>query len=167
MLACVLLYVQGWVVARKFDPEAIRVMERFVGKGLEGGFTAASTIRIPLAEGVTAQDAAHAMGERAAAHGMGAVERLTLQEEDSLRLEIIAFLPPDIPPLLLGEDWALATHIPYRVVLYWDGVRGWLAAMDPGLFVHGLRSTDPELKSRMVLAKDRLLDIMAAGANGD
>jgi len=111
-------------------------------------------------------NAADAMKKRAASHGMGVVERLIVQEEKPRRLEIVAFLPSDIPPSLLGENWALATHIPYRVVLYWDGARGWIAATDPALFAHGLRSLDPELKSRMVQAKDRLLDVMAAGANG-
>ncbi|MBT8420417.1 MAG: hypothetical protein KJO08_06100 [Gammaproteobacteria bacterium] len=166
-----MLYIQGWMVVRKLDPNATQVMGSFIEKTLGSDFAAASTIKIPLSDGITIKNAVHAMKQRAMGHGMKLVDRLKLHKEVTEKtrpyLEVFSFQAPKINPLILGYNWEIATYMPYRIALYQDkGERAWLATMDLGLLIHGAQEFEPDFKSQMIAVKDQLLDIMAAGATG-
>lgn len=177
LIGSVVLYIQGWMATRKLDPDAIRVWGHLVETAIESNFAAASIIKIPLGKEVTIQEAARAIKQRAISHGMKSIGQLRLHEgtpstgkkaQKSPYLKIFIFHAPETGSLILGhDDWELAAHMPYRIVLYrGEGDGAWIAAMDPGLLIHGARELEPELKSGMTVLKDRLLDVMAAGASG-
>jgi hypothetical protein len=107
------------------------------------------------------------MKQRAISHGMKPAGRLALHKEipsategtTRQHMEIFSFHAP--------TNWDFAAYMPYRIALYRDKEeRAWLATVDLGLLIHGVQELEPKLKLQMIATRDRLLDIMAAGASG-
>ena len=144
-------------------------MGNFIGKVLKSNFASAGTIKIPLAEGVTAKHAASSMEQQALSYGMKLTDHSVLAAPEktiptmengqpSPYLEIFLFHKPVLAQLVSKDNWDFAPYMPCKILLYQDkDKRFWLATMNLGALIYGIRHIEPELKSQMIKVKDQLL----------
>lgn len=177
LLATVLaaaVYVQGWRAAQDLDPRASQVFGELVRGSLEQDVASANVVRMPLADGVTRKDAVTSMELRANARNIKLVGRLPYYKEMRARtgaeypyLEIFQFCDALTAAALLDYNPDFVAYMPCSIALMEDAQgRAWLVTMNLDLLVHGGPEMSPELKSKVLLIKEGILDIMAAGATG-
>ena len=168
------MYYQGWVTVQRFDPKATQVMGQFVRRVLDSDVASAMVLKMPLAEGVTVDQAIEAMKSRANELDIRLVSRLPFSKEVRRvtgepypYLEIFMFCDPLTAAGLLDYNPDFVAYMPCRIALYEDPEgQAWLSTMDLDLLIHGGKEIDPALKVRVLAVKEGLMEIMVAGANG-
>jgi uncharacterized protein (DUF302 family) len=174
MAAVGFIYHQGWVAVQRFDPKATQVMGEFVREVLDSDVASATVLKMPLADGVSIEQAIEAMTSRANALDIRLVSRLPFSEE--MRrvtgqpypyLEIFMFRDPLTAARLLDFNPDFMAYLPCRIALYEDpDGQAWLSTMDLDLLIYVGREMDPALKVKVLAIKEGLMEIMVAGANG-
>jgi uncharacterized protein (DUF302 family) len=135
---------------------------------------AESVIGIPLADGVTPDDAIESMKLRANALNIKCVGHTPLWEEykalgltDIRRTEIFQFCDATIAKKLLDYDINFLAYMPCRVGLIQDqDDEYWLITMNLNVFLT-TSNLPKELYDLAMKVRDDLEVIMEAGANGD
>ncbi len=167
-------YFQGWRATQRFDPKATQVMADFARRAIESNVASASVVKMPLADGVSAKQAAAAMIQRATQRNIELLNRLAFDKEVRARtgkpypyVEIFQFCDPLTAAALLEYNQDFVAFMPCHIAMYEDPAgKYWLITMNLDLLIHGGPELDPELKSRVLALKEGILDIMAAGAAG-
>lgn len=145
----------------------------------EGGKAAAkldlaqTVVRMPLAQGVSMDDAVEAMKIRANNLNMKLVGELPLSKQleamgvKSRRTEIFQFCDPLTAKKMVEANLDFAAYLPCRITLVEDAKgQGWLVMMDLDLLIEGGKLS-PQLKQEAVKVRDTLTEIMRAGAKGE
>jgi uncharacterized protein (DUF302 family) len=132
-----------------------------------------TVIKIPLADGVSFDDAVVSMKLRANIHNMKLVAELPLSKQieamgkKALRMEIYQFCDPLTAQRMVEANINFAAYLPCRIALVEDEKgQGWLVMMNLDMMLNGATLTD-DLKIQAMKVRDTLMDIMQAGANGD
>lgn len=129
---------------------------------------------MPLAKGVSPDDAVQSMKLRANLLNMHLVAELPLSRQvsaitgkPSQNVTIFQFCDALTARRMLDDNLAFAAYLPCRIALVEDARgRGWLVMMDLDMILDAA-DRSPGLKARALEVRDKLEDIMRAGANGD
>lgn len=132
-----------------------------------------TVVKMPLAKGVSPDDAAQSMKLRANLLNMLLVAELPLSKQVSAitgrpspYVTIFQFCDALTARAMLDDDVDFAAYLPCRIALVEDGKgRGWLVMMDLDMVLK-IADLKPALKAKAIKVRDELLDIMRAGADG-
>ena len=132
-----------------------------------------TVIQVPLADGVTMDDAVASMKLRANALNFKLVAHLPLYKElqsmgvDSQRIEIFQFCDARIAKAMIDFDPNFAAYLPCRITLMEDAEgHPLLVTMKLDLYINSA-NLPPELHAQAVKVRDAIASIMQAGAEGD
>jgi uncharacterized protein (DUF302 family) len=132
-----------------------------------------TVVKLPLAKGVSMDDAVMSMKARANELNMKLVAELPLSKqivamgETSRRIEIFQFCDPLTAKKMVEYDLHFAAYLPCRITLVEDAKgQAWLIMMNLDLFL-GDPNLTPSLKTSAIQVRDTLNAIIKAGANGD
>lgn len=132
-----------------------------------------TVLKMPLAEGVTADDAIESMKLRANALNFKLVAHLPLSQQlismgiESKRVEIFQFCDAAIAHDMIAHDIDFSAYLPCRITLIEDrDGHVWLVTLDLDMVI---RTADlsPALLEKAINVRDTLREIMEAGASGD
>jgi len=134
---------------------------------------AQTVIKVPLADGVTPEDAIDSMKLRANVLNFKLVAHQPLSKElegmgiETTRMEIFQFCDPRIARRMVSHDINFAAYLPCRIAMVEDeNQQVWLVMMNLDMFI-GSANLPPELEKDALKVRDSLNEIMQAGANGD
>jgi uncharacterized protein (DUF302 family) len=133
-----------------------------------------TVVKMPLAKGVSLDDAAQSMKLRANLLNMQLVAELPLSRQVSAitgkpspHATILQFCDALTARKMLDYSLDFAAYLPCRIALVEDEKgQGWLVMMDLNLLIN-VSNLQPDLKAKAVEVRDMLENIMRAGANGD
>lgn len=133
---------------------------------------AQTVIKLPLAKGVSMDDAVEAMKIRANKLNIMLVAEMPLSRqiiamgEKSRRIDIYQFCDPLIAKKMVEYDIHFAAYLPCRISLVEDAKgQGWLVMMNLDIFIQDPK-LDPLLKADAIKVRDTLNEIIQAGAAG-
>ena len=134
---------------------------------------AQTVVKVPLAEGVSMDDAVDSMKLRANAINMKLVAEQPLYKEieamgqKSQRIQIFQFCNPLTAKEMVDYDINFAAYLPCRITLVQDQEgKPWLVMMNLDIFIEGAK-LPPKLKELAIKVRDDLNNIIHAGANGE
>ncbi|GAB6040013.1 DUF302 domain-containing protein [Endothiovibrio diazotrophicus] len=171
----VVVYLSGTEKLRDFDPRAAEVLSSFAKRFIESDMATAAVVRVPVAEGVTLEDAVESMKLRANLRNIKLVGEKPLHQQIEATTGqphryagIFEFCDAATAAKMLDYNPDYIAFMPCRIALFEDadGNR-WLETMNMDLLIHGGRELKPQLKESAVAIREGLYDIMQAGANGD
>ena len=132
-----------------------------------------TVVKMPLAEGVSLEDAVSSMKLRANIHNMKLVAELPLSKQvqamgkKARYMSIYQFCDPLVAQRMVEANINFAAYLPCRIALVEDNKgKGWLVMMNLDMMLQGATLTK-ELKVKATKVRDVLMDIMRAGANGE
>ena len=133
-----------------------------------------TVVKMPLAKGVSFDDAAQSMKLRANLLNMKLVAELPLSKQVAAitgkheRLATIyQFCDALTARKMLDYSLDFAAYLPCRIALVEDEKgQGWLVMMDLNLLINAA-NLQPDLKAKAIEVRDNLENIMRAGAVGD
>ncbi len=133
---------------------------------------AQTVIKLPLARGVSMDDAVEAMKIRANKLNIMLVAEMPLSKQviamgqKSRRIDIYQFCDPLIARKMVEYDIHFAAYLPCRISLVEDAKgQGWLVMMNLDIFIQDPK-LDPQLKADAIKVRDTLNEIIQAGATG-
>lgn len=135
---------------------------------------AKTVIKMPLAEGISMDDAIDSLKLRANALNMKLVGHQPLSEELKAmgepavkRMEIFQFCDPKIAKAMVEYNMDFAAYLPCRITLVEDDKgKGWLVMMDLDPFIQAAK-LPPKLQKKALKIRDSLKQIIMAGVNGE
>lgn len=166
--------VQG--IQAGFDPDAPRVYKELADRIIETRNGAEATVwKIPVEEGVSAEDVEEAMKFVANELNISNVGELPLYKDVEAKsgkpyrfVKIFMFCNSLTAALMLDYSDAFSAYLPCRVTLVEDKQgKLWLYALDMDLMIHGGEPLPAELKKEALHVKETILEIMKRGAAGD
>jgi uncharacterized protein (DUF302 family) len=133
-----------------------------------------TVLKMPLAKGVSPDDAVQSMKLRANLLNMHLVAELPLSKQvssitgkPSPYVTIFQFCDALTAREMLDYSLDFAAYLPCRIALVEDDKgRGWLVMMDLNMILN-IAHLNPTLKAKAIEVRDKLEDIMRAGASGD
>lgn len=133
-----------------------------------------TVVKMPLAKGVSLDDAGQSMKLRANLLNIQLVAELPLSKQVSAvtgkpspHATIYQFCDAMTARKMLDYSLDFAAYLPCRIALLEDEKgQGWLVMMDLNLLIN-VANLKPELKAKAIEVRDQLENIMRAGANGD
>lgn len=168
--------IMGFLLALAFTGPAVAGSDGST-KGMPEGMQAfdinQTVLKVPLAEGVSADDAIDALQSKAIALNMRFVAHQPLSKELELRgvetgrLEIFQFCNPSDAHKMVTHNIIFAAYMPCRIALVEDGDgQMWLMMMDLDMLINATR-LPPDLLEVAESVNETLKAIMYAGANGE
>jgi uncharacterized protein (DUF302 family) len=159
-----------------FDAKAPQVYMDMTKILLASGNGAEATVwKLPVAEGLSAQDVEETMRFVANEHNFKNVGELPLSDqvaamtgEDQRFWKIYMFCNPLIAAKMIDYSDAFSAYLPCRIALVEDKAgQLWLYTLNMDMMIHGGAELPPELFEEASQVKEIILDIMNRGAEGD
>jgi uncharacterized protein (DUF302 family) len=132
-----------------------------------------TVLRMPVAEGVSLDDAIESMKLRANALNFKLVAHQPMHKElaalgvQSPRIEIFQFCDAGLALEMIEHDMNFVAYMPCRIAVLEDAKgKGWLLTANLDFFI-GAASLTPDLQKKAHKIRDTMKEIMTAGANGD
>ncbi len=159
-----------------FDSKAPDVYMTMAKSLLASGNAAEATVwKIPVEEGLSAEDVEQTMRFVANEHNIKNVGELPLSEQvaamtgvEQRLLKIYMFCNPLTAAKMVDYSDAFSAYLPCRVALIEDKTgRLWIYTLNMDMMIHGGRTLPPELFEEANTVKDVILDIMNRGAAGE
>jgi len=161
---------------KSFDSKAGEVYMEMTKSLLATGNSADATVwKIPVADGVTAEDVEDAMRSVANNHNFKNVGELPLSEqvaamtgEEQRTWKIYMFCNPLTAAKMIDYSDAFSAYLPCRISMVEDKTgKLWLYTLNMDMMIHGGKELPPELLKEALTVKEIILDIMNRGAEGD
>jgi uncharacterized protein (DUF302 family) len=161
---------------RSFDPEAGRVFTELAFNVLKTGNAADATVwKVPVKEGLSAQDVESSMRSIASENNIKNVGELPLYKEVAAMsgkpyrfAKIFMFCNALTAAKMMDYDDAYSAYLPCRVSLIEDSEgKLWLYSLNMDMMIYGGQPLPPELKKEAMNVKRIILDIMNRGSQGD
>ena len=135
---------------------------------------AKTVIKVPIAKGVSMDEAIDSLLLRANALNMKLVGHHPLYEEykalglsNIKRTEIFQFCDAKIAKKMIEYEMSYAAYMPCRITLVEDKLgKGWFVMMDLNILIQSA-NLPPALHSQATKIRDNLMEIVKAGANGE
>jgi uncharacterized protein (DUF302 family) len=131
-----------------------------------------TVVKMPLADGVSMDDAVSSMKLYANMNNMKLVAELPLSKqieamgEKARRMEIYQFCDPLTAQRMVEANINFAAYLPCRIALVEDEKgQGWLVMMNLDMMLNSTTLTS-ELKAEAGRVRDALMQIMKAGSQG-
>jgi uncharacterized protein (DUF302 family) len=159
-----------------FDAKAPQVYMDMTKSLLASGNGAEATVwKLPVAEGLSAQDVEETMRFVANEHNFKNVGELPLSDqvaamtgEDQRFWKIYMFCNPLTAAKMIDYSDAFSAYLPCRIALVEDKTgQLWLYTLNMDMMIHGGAELPPELFEEASQVKEIILDIMNRGAEGD
>lgn len=159
-----------------FDSKAPDVYMTMAKSLLASGNAAEATVwKIPVEEGLSAEDVEQTMRFVANEHNIKNVGELPLSEQvaamtgvEQRLLKIYMFCNPLTAAKMVDYSDAFSAYLPCRVALIEDKTgRLWIYTLNMDMMIHGGKTLPPELFEEANTVKDVILDIMNRGAAGE
>jgi len=182
-LAVVVLLIVGLVKLgpsvgnlAKFDPQAPATYAAMAKTLIETGNAAEATVwKVPVADGLTAEEVEQTMKFVANEHNMKNVGELPLYKEvEAISgkpfrfLKLYMFCNPMTASHMFEFSEAFSAYLPCRISLVEDGQgKLWLYTLNMDMMIYGGKPLPPDLKKEAIQVKDTMLDIMKRGASGE
>ncbi len=132
-----------------------------------------TVVKVPVADGVSMDDAVESMKLRANMLNIKLVAELPLSKqikamgENSKRMEIYQFCDALTAKKMVEYDMNFAAYLPCRIALVEDANgKAWLVMMNLDMLISNPK-LDKNLLKEATRVRDSLNEIMRAGANGD
>jgi len=176
VIACGLYFQKEIQAMQQFDEKAGEVYMKMMSTVLETGNAAEATVwRVPLADGVTTDDAEEAMKAVANEYNIKNVGELPLSKQVAAMtgkpyrtLKIFMFCDPLTAVKMLDHSDAFSAYLPCRVAMVEDKQgKVWLYTLNMDLMIYGGKTLPDELKAEAIKVKETILAIMHRGADGD
>ena len=159
-----------------FDPGAGKVFKEFAESLVETKSAAEASIwKIPVEEGLTAEEVEETMKFVANEHNMSNVGELPLSLDIEAKMgseyrfvKIYLFCNSLTAAEMLDYSDAYAAYLPCRITLIEDKAgKLWLITLNMDMMIYGGEPLPPTLKEEAIKVKEYILDIMNRGATGD
>ncbi len=176
LIAAAGIAVKGKDIAAGFDPQAASVYMDLIEQVLETKNAAEATVwKIPVEEGLTAEDVEQAMKAVANEHNISNVANLPLSKDVEAKsgkpyrfVQIYMFCNSMTAARMLDYSDSFSAYLPCRVTMVEDKQgKLWLYSLNMDLMIYGGESLPPALKEEAINVKNIILDIMKRGAEGD
>ncbi len=160
----------------ELDPGARKVYSNMWEKIKETGSSADATVwKMPLADGVSKEDAEEAMDSAAVELGILAVGKLPLStqvekmtDKKQRFLKIFQYCNPITAMTMVDHSDAFSAYLPCRISMIEDKQgKIWLYALDMDMMISGGKTLPPKLLKAAQDVKQVILDIMKRGASGE
>lgn len=132
-----------------------------------------TVVKVPLAKGVSMDDAVESMKIRANKLNIKLVAEMPLSKQieamgvKSRRIDIYQFCDPLTAKKMVEYDINFAAYLPCRITLVEDAKgQAWLVMMNLDMFIQDPKIKGP-LKDDAIRIRNTLTEIMQAGAKGD
>jgi len=161
---------------KHFDPQAANVYVDMTKSLLASGNGAEATVwKVPVEEGVSAEDVEDAMRSVANEHNFKNVGELPLSEQVALMTgkdqrfwKIYMFCDPLTAAKMVDYSDAFSAYLPCRIALVEDKTgQLWLYTLNMDMMIHGGKELPAELYEEATKVKEIILAIMNRGAAGD
>jgi uncharacterized protein (DUF302 family) len=161
---------------KDFDPKAGEVYVEMTKNLLASGNGAEATVwKIPVEEGLSAEDVEDAMKSVANEHNFKNVGELPLSEQvaimtgkDQRFWKIYMFCDPLTAAKMVNYSDAFSAYLPCRIALVEDNEgQLWLYTLNMDMMIHGGATLPDELYEEATNVKKIILDIMNRGAAGE
>jgi len=161
---------------KHFDPQAANVYVDMTKSLLATGNGAEATVwKVPVEEGVSAEDVEDAMRSVANEHNFKNVGELPLSEQVALMTgkdqrfwKIYMFCDPLTAAKMVDYSDAFSAYLPCRIALVEDKTgQLWLYTLNMDMMIHGGKELPAELYEEATRVKEIILAIMNRGAAGD
>jgi hypothetical protein len=158
------------------DPQARQVYAEMWQRLKETGTSADATVwKVPLAEGITPEDAEQTMSFVANNHNIKDVGELPLSDqvaemtgEDQRFLKIYQYCDPLTAMKMVDYSDAFSAYLPCRIAMVEDQQGNYaLYSLNMDLMISGGRTLPPELLEEASRVREIILDIMQRGATGE
>ena len=158
------------------DPGAKKVYSDMWTKLKETGTSADATVwKKQIEDGISAEDAAEAMGSVATELNIKAVGVLPLSKEVEAKtgkkqrlLTIYQYCNPMTAMTMVEYSDAFSAYLPCRIAMVEDKKgKLWLYALDMDMMIFGGKTLPDKLFKEATKVKQVILDIMEAGATGE
>lgn len=176
IIAAGVLYLSVKNTLSEFDPGALQTYTELFKNVLETKDAATATVwRVPVEEGLSAEEVEEAMKSVANELNMANVGELPLSTDISAKtgkeyrfVKIFLFCDSRTAARMLDYNDAFSAYLPCRITLVED-VTGklWLYSLNMDLMIHGGKPLPPALKTEAEAVKRMILEIMNRGAEGD
>ncbi len=131
-------------------------------------------VKMPLAKGVSMDEAVESMKLKANFINMKLVAELPLSKQieaetgkPERRMSIYQFCDAQTAKQMVDYSMDFAAYLPCRIALIQDEKgQGWLVMMDLNVLINSA-NLNPKLKEKAIEVRNNLESIMKAGANGD
>ena len=161
---------------KHFDPQAANVYVDMTKSLLATGNGAEATVwKVPVEEGVSAEDVEDAMRSVANEHNFKNVGELPLSDQVALMTgkdqrfwKIYMFCDPLTAAKMVDYSDAFSAYLPCRIALVEDKTgQLWLYTLNMDMMIHGGKELPAELYEEATRVKEIILAIMNRGAAGD
>jgi len=161
---------------QSFDSKAPEVYMDMTKSLLATGNAAEATIwKVPVEEGLSAEEVEETMRFVANEHNIKNVGELPLSEqvaamtgEDQRYLKIYMFCNPLTAAKMVDYSDAFSAYLPCRISVVEDkSGKLWLYTLNMDLMIHGGTTLPPELFEEANAVKEIIQDIMERGATGE
>lgn len=176
VIVIVVRYSSLFGLATDLDPKAGRVYLELAQKLAETGNAAEATVwRVPVKEGLSADDVEQVMKSVASEHNIKNVGELPLYKQVASMsgkpyryAKIFMFCDALTASRMLDYNDAFSAYLPCRVSLIEDKTgKLWIYTLNMDLMIHGGKLLPEALKKEAEQVKTILTDIMNRGAEGD
>lgn len=160
----------------EFDVKASSTYAAMATRIMETGSAVDATVwKVPVAEGLSADEVDETMRSVANEHNLKLVGELPLSKQvEAMQgspyryVKIFMFCDAQTAARMIDYSDSFAAFLPCRITLVEDQQqRLWLYAMDMDLMIHGGRQLPDALYQEANRVKTVMLDIMHRGAEGD
>lgn len=174
LIVVVILKYSGNIMA--FDPQAGRVFLEFSKQTLTTQSAADASIwKIPVNEGLSAEEVEETMKFVANEHNMSNVGELPLYKDIEAKsgkpyrfVKIYLFCNSLTAAKMLDYADAYSAYLPCRITLMEDNDgKLWLIALNMDMMIYGGKPLPKDLKEEALNVKEQILDIMRRGAVGE
>jgi len=169
-------YMKYLSITSEFDPEAPRAYGEMVNKLLTTKNGAEATVwKIPVQEGISAEDAEEAMKFTANEHNIAKVGELPIYQDIKAKTgveyryaKIFMFCNSLTAAKMMDYSDAYSAYLPCRITMIEDKQgKLWLISLNMDLMIYGGATLPPELKAEAIKVKEIILDIMNRGSTGE
>ena len=161
---------------KHFDPKAAEVYVDMTKSLLASGNGAEATVwKVPVEEGLSAEDVEDAMRSVANERNFKNVGELPLSEQvaamtgkDQRFWKIYMFCDPLTAAKMIDYSDAFSAYLPCRIALVEDKTgQLWLYTLNMDMMIHGGTELPDELYEEAIRVKETILEIMNRGAAGE
>ena len=169
-------YYKYWPTLSQFDKGSLEVYGAFAEKLLESGDPGVAMMwRVPVQEGISAEDVVEALKSQASQRNFLFVGESPFSQqvkavtgEDYRYINFLSFCDARVGKALIEYQDSYTGFMPCRIAVV-EGKDGSLTlySMNLDLMIHGGRELPPELKEQAIRVRGVIRAIMTAGAAGE
>ncbi len=174
--ACIYVFVNYGDAIGRFDPNAGKTYLQLSKDILRTGSAVDATVwKVPLEEGVSAEDAEEAMKSVANELNISNVGELPLSKDVEAKsgkpyrfVKVFMFCNSLTAAQMMDYSDAYSAYLPCRITLLQDNQKKfWIYSLNMDLMLYGGSPLPPALKAEALKVKSSIQEIMRRGAAGD